>query len=289
MLSATLWGTRGSIPVSGDEYRRYGGSTTCIEIRVHDAAEGTPRVLVIDCGTGMSNLGRQWGDRGDELTILQTHMHWDHIQGFPFFGPLFNPKGRYRFMSTPRQGHTMKETVYRQMSQPNLPFTLDMVPCTVDFEDIEQIGETQMGELRVSWVEVGHPFGCTTYRFDYRGHSLVFATDIELAETDMVSFEGHCRDADLLIMDSQYFPEEYVGRRGFGHSSVVDCVQHARNCGVSRLLLTHHDPGHDDETLDRKLVLARETAAGALEVEIAHDGLTVNVERAVGQSAAVAS
>lgn len=277
MLRIQLWGTRGSIPVSGPQYARFGGATTCVEVRNSGATGATPPVVVFDCGTGLANLGRQWGDRGNNALFLQTHVHWDHIQGFPFFGPLWNPAARYQFLAAERGGKTLHDALVSQMQQPMLPFTIDMLPCKMEFETIATQGDRHFGELRVRWLEVGHPLGCSSFRLDVGGEAVVFATDIELIDTDRAAFLAHCAGADVLIMDSQYFAEEYAGKRGFGHSTINDCVDVAREAGVDRLVLTHHDPAHDDDTLDRKRVVAKELAGDDVAVIVAAEGDVVDV------------
>lgn len=272
MLRIQLWGTRGSIPVSGPSYARYGGATTCVEVRNLAATGDTPAVVIFDCGTGLANLGRQWGDRGDRALFLQTHVHWDHIQGFPFFGALFNPTAQYQLLAAERGGTGLRGALVAQMQQPMLPFTIDMLPCGLDFETIGDTGDRHFGDMRVRWMEVGHPLGCTCYRLDLGGQAVVFANDIELIDTDRAAFASHCAGVDVLIMDSQYFAEEYAGKRGFGHSTIDDCVALAREAGVRMLVLTHHDPGHDDATLDRKVAIATELAAGDFEVHVAAEG-----------------
>lgn len=271
MLNVTIWGSRGSIPATGREYVRYGGATTCLEIELEGASGDTPSRVIVDCGTGMAELGRSWGERAPEALVLQTHMHWDHIQGFPFFGPLFNPKGAFEFWSVPREGSTFKQVMEGQMSGPMFPIGLDALPARKRFEDIEAIGQTRRGELELAWTELAHPSGSTAYRVTYRGVTLVFSGDVEVQEGTRDRLVDFAQGADALIMDAQYFPEEYPMRRGFGHSTPLDAVGVARDANVGQLLLTHHDPSHNDARLDAKLSVARDAAHEGLELDNARD------------------
>ena len=221
MMDITIWGSRGSIPVSGPNFYRYGGATTCIEIHLQDATGDTPRRVLIDCGTGLTELGKEWGDRESSALILQTHMHWDHIQGFPFFRPLFDPNGSFRLWSVPREGFSFQQQLSEQMKRPAFPVGLDILPAQLDFEDLPPQGTRQLGELTLTWLDVEHPSGSTAYRLDYRGSSFVFSGDVEVQTSpeSLKNLRKLSQNADLLLMDSQYLPAEYDSRRGFGHST----------------------------------------------------------------------
>lgn len=272
-MKVTFWGTRGSIPVSGPQFVRHGGSTTCLEI-----CAGEERVI-IDCGSGLSALGKERGPSLLRAELYQTHMHWDHVQGFPFFGPLFNPAAHFSLHAVPRQGQGMRDVLHAQMSQPTFPVGLEIIPAKLQFHDLPLQGESQHGELAVRWREVNHPGGSSAYRFDYEGASLVFSGDVEVAGmTHAEPLIELARDADVLVMDAQYFPDEYRARVGFGHSSIEDAVEVALRANVSRLILTHHDPAHDDVTLAEKLRLAREISHDTrLIVDNAYDRMVLDL------------
>lgn len=279
MIEMTIWGSRGSIPVSGAQFHRHGGSTTCLEFSFPDAEGDTPERVLIDCGTGLTELGKDWGQRTPNALILQTHVHWDHIQGFPFFRPLFNPKGVFELWAVPRDGVLFQQVLSQQMSRPAFPVGLDILPSSLTFKDLPESGESKLGELQLSWSDMWHPSGSSAYRIDYKGASAVFSGDVEIQQDEACRQRllDLCKDANVLIMDAQYMPSEYPSRRGFGHSTPEDAINLALEAGVQHLLLTHHDPGHDDQMLDQKLAHAREVADGRILVDNAHDKLTLKI------------
>lgn len=294
MMDLIFWGTRGSVPVSGPQFLRYGGATMSIEVRLHGASEQTPdqtpdqtpqtpERVVFDCGTGLAEMGKRYGLACNGGLILQTHMHWDHIQGFPFFASLFNPKASFDLWAVPREGRSFKQVLGGQMCRPTFPVGLEIVPASLNFEDLPEKGSRVLGALRLSWIELWHPGGGTAYRLDYGGSSLVFTGDVEVAQGCRERLVEFARGADVLVMDAQYFPEEYESRQGFGHSTVLDAVDVARRAQVGRLLMTHHDPTHDDHRLEEKLALARGShlmkggRSQGLMIDNAYDGLRVAV------------
>lgn len=270
-MTVTCWGTRGSIPVSGPQCVRHGGATTCLEVVC-----GAQR-FILDCGSGLAELGRARGGELSEAIILQTHMHWDHVQGFPFFGPLFNPKARFALWATDRGGASFEDVLRGQMTAPTFPIGLDMVPARLDFVQIAPQGDAMVGGVRVRWVEGQHPGGVTAWRLDFEGGSVVFTGDLEVQAGGREALVELARGAQLLIMDAQYFPYEYETRRGWGHSTPQDAVELACEAGVAQLLLTHHDPAHDDAMLADKLAMAREASGGRVVVDNAYDRLTVQL------------
>lgn len=270
-MTVTCWGTRGSIPVSGAQCVRHGGATTCLEVVC-----GEER-FILDCGSGLAELGRARGFGLKQATILQTHMHWDHVQGFPFFTPLFNKDARFNLWATDREGQSFEEILRAQMTSPTFPVSLDIVPAALSFVRVAPEGQAQVGDVAVRWVEGHHPGGVTAWRLDFGGASVVFTGDVEVALGGREALVELARGADLLIMDAQYFAAEYAARRGWGHSTPEDAVALAVEAGVGQLLLTHHDPAHDDARLAEKLVVAREVAAGRVLVDNAYDRLTLQL------------
>ncbi len=272
-LKVTLWGTRGSYGVSGAGFVRHGGATTCVEVEAH----GAPPVIV-DGGTGVAALGRSKAAALREAIVYQTHMHWDHVQGYPFFAPLFDPLSSLTFRAVPRDGRSLGDVLDEQMTQPTFPIGLNQLPARLRFEDLDLKGEERHGALEVGWTELCHPSGSTGYRFEAHGASLVFTGDVEVRQGCMERLIDFSRGADVLVMDAQYFPEEYGPRVGFGHSTPLDAVEVALRAGVGRLIMTHHDPTHDDERLDAKLALAREAARGeGLVVDNGRDGMVIEL------------
>jgi len=281
MLDITIWGSRGSVPVSGEGFAIHGGSTTCVEVSFADARGSTPSRVIIDCGTGLAQLGKRWASRPKSAVVLQTHMHWDHIQGFPFFAPLYDPSARFEFFSVPRDGSSLREVLAEQMRRPNFPIGIDVMPADLVFGDLRPSGSMKLGEALVTWDDLCHPSGSTGFRISYRGATVVFSGDVEVREGSRDELVRLSRDADVLIMDAQYTNAEYPSRAGFGHSTPSDAVDVALDAGVKRLLLTHHDPSHEDVCLESKLregrQWAHDRAPGRLRVENARDGLRLSL------------
>lgn len=268
-LHVTCWGTRGSIPVSGPSFARHGGATTCVSLRLEGAGARTPEHLILDGGTGLADMGR--ARPVQNAMMFQTHMHWDHVQGFPFFTPFFFPDARFELHAVGREARSLYEVLDEQMQTPTFPIRLAHMPAQLDFVDLPTHGALARGELAMRWVEVSHPSGSTAYRFDWRGLSVVFTGDVEAQAGSREDLIALAAGADLLIMDAQYTPQEYASRRGWGHSTPIDAVEIAHAAGVGRLLLTHHDPSHDDAALASKLDMARAHAAGRVLVDNAYD------------------
>ena len=270
-MKITFWGTRGSIPVSGARFLRHGGATTCLEIETEEER------VIIDCGSGLAELGRAKGFSLDRANLYQTHMHWDHVQGFPFFSSLFNPEAEFSMHAVPREGSSLHQVLGEQMRRPTFPIGLDIIPAKLSFHDLVTEGGAEHGDLQVSWTEVCHPSGSSAFRIEHEGGGLVFSGDVEAEQGCKDKLIEFARDAQVLVMDAQYFPEEYAQRVGFGHSTPIDAVEVALAAGVERLIMTHHDPAHDDLTLARKLKLARDAAGSKLLVENAFDRMEIEV------------
>ncbi len=283
-MKVTIWGCRGSVPVSGSHFLRYGGATTCVEIQLPQSSRDTPDRVIIDAGTGFTEWGKSWRPGGEKTLFVQTHMHWDHIQGFPLARPLFHPETQMELWAVPREGMTLQEVLRDQMTAPMFPVALDMLPASLSFKTLDKVGRAQLGELSVEWTEVCHPSGSTAYRFSHRGSSFVFTGDVEVAEGSRAELLNLSAGADVVVMDSQYLPEDYAQCRGYGHSTPLDAVALAYDARVPHVIMTHHDPTHNDSVLDRKLWLARKAAPSGLIVDNAVEGMTFDV--AVLQSSA---
>jgi phosphoribosyl 1,2-cyclic phosphodiesterase len=254
-MKLTFWGVRGSISTSGPEFARFGGHTTCLEV------EAGGHRLILDAGTGVRPLGERLAHEARVLgrpvkTVFAfTHLHWDHIQGFPFFGPAFIPSTELELFG-PREGPDERSLQYvltAQMAEPTFPVTMDAMPSDQVFHDIGDGGGFERGPFRVRTRALEHPNGVLGYRIEAGGRTLCFATDTEHPRDGSVdeALLDLARGADLLVYDAQYTPAEYAGeagppRRGWGHSTYVAAAQAARAAGVKRLALFHHDPGHDD-------------------------------------------
>ena len=270
-LQVRFWGVRGSIPTPQLENLGFGGNTICIEVRQPDG-----QVLIIDGGTGLRYLGmalaREFPGRNLSLKFLMTHFHWDHIQGLPFFAPLYDPANEVTFYSD-RSTQELRSILEGQMSNPYFPVRLEILAAQHRFEQIAP--ETRFGDVTVRSFPLNHPQGACGYRFECGGAVVVHASDLEHGDErfDRILCE-HAAGADLLTYDAQYTPEEYESKRGWGHSTWREAARFAREANVKRLVLIHHDPGHDDRFMNR---LEMEARTEFEQTEAAREGLTICV------------
>ena len=283
-----FWGTRGSIATPGPSTVRYGGNTSCVEAR---AADGT--LIVLDCGTGAHALGRallaspQRPLRGH---FLISHTHWDHIQGFPFFAPLFIPDSEWDIYAPWGLGRRLEETLAGQMEYAYFPVTLGAMAATLRYHDLTE-SVFEAGGVRVTARYLNHPTVALGYRLEADGVSVVYATDHEPHSRHQVGRPVHEEDrrhivflagADLVIHDAQYTEAEYPAKMSWGHTAAEQAVDFSVAAGARRLALFHHDPLHDDDAVDRLLDVCRARAAAAgssLEILAAAEGQVVELER----------
>lgn len=284
--SVTFWGTRGTVPTPGAQTARLGGNTACVEVR-----DSSGSLVILDAGTGIRALGKrllEGGESGLKADIVLSHAHWDHIQGLPYFAPLFL-KGNVLTVWGPKQGDIEMETILRQLMQPVVfPVPLDALAATlavqhVNAEPIRTAGCT------IRSMRVRHPAVTMGYRLEMQdGRSIVYVTDDELGPAGDYDVGANWRkrfvdfigQADLLIHDAMYTPEEYGDHAGWGHSTFVEAVELAHESGAKRLALFHHEPEHGDDAMDVIADRAREAAGkrrGALEVVAAAEGMRLTL------------
>jgi len=294
----TFWGVRGSIPTPGPTTVKYGGNTSCIEVR----ADG--EIIILDGGTGLRPLGREliteFGEQPMKLTLLLTHTHWDHIQGLPFFPPVYQPQNQVRILGYEGARHGLDAVLTSQMESPFFPIGLREVPANVQIEELKET-DFHVGRVRVQACRANHPGNCVGYRLFTSQGSLAFFPDNEPYQghfhepqkskgdetpSSESASEGEQRMLDflkgteVLIMDAQYDRAEYNQHKGWGHACMDDVVELAAQAGVKRLFLFHHDPEHDDVKIDRMVAHGRKLAAAkkaVLEVAAAREGLTVEL------------
>ena len=283
-LRVTFWGTRGSIPAPGPGTARYGGNTPSIE--VHGNASQGDAVAILDAGTGIRALGRKLAARGTvTVDLLVSHTHWDHIQGLPFFRPVFEPGNKIRIWGARQSGTDLEEILRNQMSPMVFPVPLDGLAADLAVSHV-QAGQFEVAGFRVQAIRVRHPGTTLAYRLtpNEGGPSFAYVPDNELGpggnydvpeswREELVEF---LRGADLLVHDAMYLPEELERHRGWGHSSNVEAVELAAEAEVKQLALFHHRPEHDDDTVDAMLEQARATAkkcSSGVDVIAAHEGL----------------
>jgi phosphoribosyl 1,2-cyclic phosphodiesterase len=216
-------------------------------------------MLIFDCGTGLRDLGLHLHKTGvpeNELHIFFTHFHWDHVQGIPFFLPLYSATNRVVFTSHLPPAE-LRELLRGQMSAPYFPIPLDYMAAHQEFTQIEEEGR-QIGNFRVSAFPLHHPQGCSGYRIEANGASIVYASDHEHGNEEAdARLRQHAANADILIYDAQYTAEDYPAHEGWGHSTWMEAVRVARDAKVRQLVLFHHDPGRTDAQVDAILEKAR--------------------------------
>ena len=291
-MRVRFWGTRGSIPKPGPTTLRYGGNTACVEVR---SAAGT--LVVVDCGTGAHDLGRALmaGAVGPVTGhMLISHMHWDHIQGLPFFAPLFVPGNEWSIYGPHGLGQSLRETLAGQMRYTYFPITLDQFGAAVRYHDLVE-GVFKIGDINVRSQYLHHPALTLGYRLEADGVAIVYASDHEqytrrlaLEAGEPTGQDRHhadfLADADLVIHDAQYTAEEYPQKIGWGHSTVEYAVAVCRFARVKRLAVTHHDPTRDDDALDR--IMAAVGNASMAEVFAAAEGQVIELEAETRATAA---
>ena len=288
-MRVQFWGTRGSIAKPGPSTARYGGNTSCIEVR---SARGT--LIIIDCGTGAHSLGQNListGAKGLRGHILISHTHWDHIQGIPFFAPLFVPGNQWDIYGPKGLDQSLRETLAGQMQYTYFPVTPDQFGATIHYHDLVE-GTFDIDDIKIITHYLNHPALTLGYRLEADGATIVYCCDHEPYSRSLAGGQGEIagqdlrhaefiNGADLLIHDAQYTAAEYPSKIGWGHSSVEYAVKLGQHAQVKRLALTHHDPLRDDAGVDRVLAGIRDgllTAASPLQVFAAVEGEIIEVQ-----------
>jgi CheY-like chemotaxis protein len=296
-LLVRFWGTRGSIATPGAATNRFGGNTSCVEI-----VTSAGKRLVIDCGTGARPLGMQWMAHAPKpitASILLSHTHWDHIQGFPFFAPLFVPGNRITVCGPQGANQSLPEVLSGQMEYTYFPVELGQLGAGIEYRDLTE-GTHDIDGVRVTTQFLNHPAITLGYRIEADGVSVLYLcdhepfweglwrSDAEAGQLDSILHDGDRRhaafmqNADVVIHDAQYTPEEYPSKKNWGHSTYTYAVKIAAAAKVKRLFLTHHDPTHSDEFLGDLEAKARQLAAelqSSMQVTCAWEGFEDNFEK----------
>ena len=292
-MTVRFWGTRGSIPTPGREMEKYGGNTTCLEVRFGET------IVVFDAGSGIRVMGAAWkkefADRPIEASLLFTHLHWDHIQGFPFFAPAYDPHNHLTVYGENRSGGDIREQLSGQMQGAYFPIPLSFMRGDLRFEATRR--EFEIGPVRVRTFALPHPGGCVGYRLEAGGAVFILATDCELDQVldnrDEVLADHHAprkfprelldamRGATLVVMDAQYTDEQYRQCVGWGHNSLATVVSFCAEIRPEMLALTHHDPQSTDVQVSSMLTdaIERLEAVGVHDTLVfaAREGLTMKV------------
>jgi phosphoribosyl 1,2-cyclic phosphodiesterase len=272
-MSVRFWGIRGSIPCPGPDNVRYGGNTSCVEIRCGD------QVLIFDAGTGLRPLGGALMAEGKvaDTDIFLSHCHIDHLFGLPFFMPLHTEGYRIRiWASNLKPPGGVEDAIRKMMSHPLFPIEIDMALSNVEFHDF-RAGETLNPRpgITLRTAALNHPGGATGYRLEFAGRSVAYITDTEMmnsaVEPGMLEL---AKGASLVIVDSTYCDVELPSHAGWGHSSWQQCVKLGNAAGAQKLCLFHHDPDHDDNAMDAIAAAADTARPGTI---VAKEGLRIDL------------
>jgi len=289
-LQVRFWGTRGSIPSPGAQTVRYGGNTPCVELRTE-----TGWLVILDAGTGIRELGRKLMEgangtaiRGD---IFLTHAHWDHIQGIPFFAPIFGRGNHFTIWGSESLERSFDKVLRDQMSPVVFPVTFEELDATIDFRGLPEGTPTAGTGYEVTAFGVQHPGGALGYRFSApngNGGALVYVSDNELAAHPRYGSAADWRDrmvtfvqgAAVLIHDTTYTTTEYENHKGWGHSTYAEAVELAIEASVGTLVLFHHEPRRSDDQLEQCLAECQQMVkdrGAKLSVVLAAEGLTLTL------------
>ncbi len=269
-----FWGVRGSTPTPQRENLRYGGNTSCVELRIGDS------LLVFDCGTGFRMLGgalrREFSRSPIRARVFLSHYHWDHIQGIPFFTPLYAPDNVFEFHSFRSIETDVRRALEDQMMNPYFPVDMKAMRAQRRFHHMGEETANYQG-IRVTTKRLNHPQGCLGYRIEHKGRVIVYATDNEPGDPQGdQNVRALAEGADLFIYDSQYTPHEYAnGKKSWGHSTWQEAVHIAREAKVKKLALFHHDPEHHDKQID---AILRQAAKQFRSTVAAREGLTLRLK-----------
>ncbi|MFT7581272.1 MAG: phosphoribosyl 1,2-cyclic phosphodiesterase [Myxococcota bacterium] len=279
-FTVKFWGVRGSIPTPGPSTLRYGGNTVCLEVRMGDA------IMAVDAGSGAREMSRalveEHAGKPIAVTFLFSHMHSDHIGGFPFFSPIYDPRTRIHIVADGTKSVGTRDALIRQMSFPLFPIEFDAIGAELTFQDIAPGDSFVLGPAKISTCNLLHPGGALAYRIDFGGRSYVHMSDVE-HETEVPdpTLVALCKDADYLTYDSMYIEGvDYEAHRGWGHSSWQAGTRLADAANVGTLIAIHHAPEHDDEMMDRIAAQLEKARPGSV---VAIEGTTLDVHTGVFQ------
>jgi phosphoribosyl 1,2-cyclic phosphodiesterase len=293
-MLARFWGTRGSIASPGPGTVQFGGNTSCVELVTPSGS-----VLVLDCGTGARSLGNrllQSASGPVSASILLTHTHWDHIQGFPFFAPLFQAANHFQVYGPEGAHLSLRDVLAGQMEHHYFPVELDQLAARINYRDLSE-GVHEIDGVVVRAQKMNHPSPTLGYRIEAEGRAICYLCDHEpyfegiwregaTRAIDSIQDPGDRRHAEFMqgahavIHEAQYTPQEYPSKRHWGHSTYEYVVELAALAGVGRLYLTHHDPSHDDECIARVERAAQDLArrlGGPAEVRCAYEGCEIRL------------
>lgn len=280
--SVTFWGVRGSTPCANKENMEYGGNTTCVQINV----PGSDDYLILDSGTGIRNLGNKIDKTSGKVSgrIFITHPHWDHIQGFPFFKPIYGSENQFEIHMPVQENGGCKEVLSGHLTKTFFPVTLDMIDAHLDYVT-QQPDEIEYDGYSMEFMFANHPVNTAIYKIRIQGKTIIFCPDNEIQTNNLDEdsefyneLEQFFRDADILIHDAQYDLDIYPDKRGWGHSAWQVVLEFAKKSNVKNVYFTHHDPDSTDQTLaslDEKL--QKEYCDQFDSIQLAKEGMEIKI------------
>jgi len=267
-----FWGVRGSIPCPGRSYQRYGGNTCCVELRCGD------HTIIFDAGTGIRPLGNELAkNKSLDSDIFFSHAHLDHISGFPFFAPAFNPRNKFRIWSAVfDQQIPMKEVFAKLTASPMFPVSFEIFNAHFDFKTFEPGDRIKLKDgIELATVRLNHPQGATGYRVEFAEKSVCYITDTEHKQGEIDhDIKELIKGADIVIYDATFTDEQYPNYAGWGHSTWQEGVKLCNAASAERLVIFHHDPGNDDIAMDEISQKAEQSRPGTL---VAMEGMELNI------------
>ena len=272
-----FWGTRGSIPTPGRYFIKYGGNTACVEIRCGD------KIIICDAGSGLRELGAslllEYGGDPQELHILISHTHWDHIQGFPFFSMAYLPGKKLNFYGG-NNVTNLEKLLHSQMDRDFFPVTMSELSSEMTFNTLTD-NPFNIGGIKIHYTHQIHPSLSIGYRLEYNGKVVVYASDSEISDDPDISkfnesnVKKFINGADVLIADCQYTKDEYKDKIGWGHSPIEKIIEICNENNVKNLFAFHHDPVRTDEQLDIMLDNAQKLVKSPMKLYGARERMTV--------------
>lgn len=268
-MRLTFYGVRGSIPTPGPEFVKYGGNTACAHVRLNDGTD-----IILDAGTGIKNLGQELIKSRSDIHLLLTHNHWDHIQGFPFFAPIYQP-GRNIFITPGLTTLDENDAVLQQMSGSYFPVHYNTLQSNIKIEPVKSdIESWKINSATITRLQMNHPGSGSSYVIEADGAKIAYITDNELyppykKETDFLDWVQFAMSADIIVHDAQYMLSDMPAKSGWGHSVAEEAVKLALACRAKRLALYSHDPIRTDDEISEVETHCQEV------IEIAQDDLHV--------------
>ncbi len=276
-MQVTFYGVRGSCPAPGPEFVKYGGNTACVHVSTDDGTD-----IILDAGTGIKNLGQKLIQQSNDIHLLLTHNHWDHIQGFPFFAPIYQPK-RNIFITPGQIDFDAANAVLTQMSGSVFPVDYTTLPSNIQLTPkAEGIDSWTIGKVKISRLKMNHPGSGSSYCVEADGKKVAYVTDNELyppykKNTDFLDWVDFCKDADLIIHDAQYMIEDMPAKSGWGHSVAEEAVKLAMGSRAKRMALYSHDHIRTDDeiaAIESHCQFVIEVGGADLELFAAAEGTT---------------